>query len=235
MRIVNENGKKADQIKQQIAVNQPKQFKKKTVTSFAVIGLIGLAMFGVGGLHHSNVINHNKTVLTQEKNINVNLENKIAIKKAANKKATQNAGQSITGLDYVRQDKDDKIMNQFFNRILTWKNADEYRQNRDWALKNYTIDKTSQFAQVLLPSVEQTNIGVGDKGNNEIDINKYNMKFLDMKSYVTDIRGSDYTYFAVVRVQTHDKQGAVATGKFAVMYTMNGHDRFYNASAYATD
>lgn len=234
MRVVNDQDEEKARKKLKQAVSTKKPLKQNTLKSFLLIGAIGVVALFAGYSRYNSATHGGSQILNAEKAQNVALENKIAIKKAANKKAIRNAGQSITGLDYVRQDKDDKIMNAFFNKILDWKDADEYRAARKWALKNYSIDPDSQFAKVLLPSVAQTNVGVGEKGTNEIDMNSENMHFLDMQSYVTDIRGSDYTYFAVLRVQVHDKKGAVDTERIVAMYTMDAHGRFYNAKAYTT-
>lgn len=231
MRTVQDNGsKKEEQAK--LTQNEAKHLRKRGVWTLTGIGAIGTVLLAIGLAGHASVVKNMNNILSYQNQANTEVENKIAVKKAANQRKVKNAGQAITGLDYVRQNKDDKVMNQFLSRILTWDNADEYRANRRWAFKKYSIDPNSSFAKTMLPDVAQTNIGVGDKGDNTIDINSLNMKFLDMKSYVTDIRGSDYTYFTVVRVQSHDKKGAVATGNIAMIYTMDGHGKFYNLKAY---
>lgn len=231
MRTVQDNGpEKEEQAK--LTQNEVKHLRKRGVWTLTGIGAIGTVMLAIGLVGHSSAVKNMNNILSYQNQANTEVENKIAVKKAANQRKVKNAGQAITGLDYVRQNKDDKVMNQFLSRILTWDNADEYRANRRWAFKKYSIDPNSSFAKTMLPDVAQTNIGVGDKGNNTIDINSLNMKFLDMKSYVTDIRGSDYTYFTVIRVQSHDKKGAVATGNIAMIYTMDGHGKFYNLKAY---
>lgn len=231
MRTVQDNGlKKEEQAK--LTQNEAKHLRKRGVWTLTGIGAIGTVMLAIGLVGRSSAVKNMNNILSYQNQANTEVENKIAVKKAANQRKVKNAGQAITGLDYVRQNKDDKVMNQFLSRILTWDNADEYRANRRWAFKKYSIDPNSSFAKTMLPDVAQTNIGVGDKGDNTIDINSLNMKFLDMKSYVTDIRGSDYTYFTVVRVQSHDKKGAVATGNIAMIYTMDGHGKFYNLKAY---
>lgn len=234
MRTIRDNGSKPekDEDLQKLTQEDVKHLQKRGIITLSIIGLAGTVLLGIGLYGHYSAINEMNHTLSAEKQINTEVENKIAVKQAANQRETRNAGQAITGLNYVRQNKDDRTMNNFFSRILTWDNADEYRSNRKWALKNYSIDPNSSFAKTMLPDVAQTNIGVGDKGTNTIDINSLNMKFLDMKSYVTDIRGSDYTYFAVIRVQSHDRKGAVATGNIAVIYTMDGHGKFYNLKAY---
>lgn len=231
MRTVQDNGpKKEEQTK--LTQKEAKHLRKRGVWTLTGIGAIGTVMLAIGLVGRSSAVKNMNNILSYQNQANTEVENKIAVKKAANQRKVKNAGQAITGLDYVRQNKDDKVMNQFLSRILTWDNADEYRANRRWAFKKYSIDPNSSFAKTMLPDVAQTNIGVGDKGNNTIDINSLNMKFLDMKSYVTDIRGSDYTYFTVIRVQSHDKKGAVATGSIAMIYTMDGHGKFYNLKAY---
>lgn len=231
MRTVQDNGpKKEEQAK--LTQNEAKHLRKRGVWTLTGIGAIGTVMLVIGLFGHASAVKNMTNILSYQHQANTEVENKIAVKKAANQRKVKNAGQAITGLDYVRQNKDDKVMNQFLSRILTWDNADEYRANRRWAFKKYSIDPNSSFAKTMLPDVAQTNIGVGDKGDNTIDINSLNMKFLDMKSYVTDIRGSDYTYFTVIRVQSHDKKGAVATGNIAMIYTMDGHGKFYNLKAY---
>ena len=231
MRTVQDNGpEKEEQAK--LTQKEAKHLRKRGVWTLTGIGAIGTVMLAIGLVGRSSAVKNMNNILSYQNQANTEVENKIAVKKAANQRKVKNAGQAITGLDYVRQNKDDKVMNQFLSRILTWDNADEYRANRRWAFKKYSIDPNSSFAKTMLPDVAQTNIGVGDKGTNTIDINSLNMKFLDMKSYVTDIRGSDYTYFAVIRVQSHDRKGAVATGNIAVIYTMDGHGKFYNLKAY---
>lgn len=231
MRTVQDNGPKKEE-QPKLTQKEAKHLRKRGVWTLAGIGAIGTVMLAIGLVGRSSAVKNMNNILSYQNQANTEVENKIAVKKAANQRKVKNAGQAITGLDYVRQNKDDKVMNQFLSRILTWDNADEYRANRRWAFKKYSIDPNSSFAKTMLPDVAQTNIGVGDKGNNTIDINSLNMKFLDMKSYVTDIRGSDYTYFTVIRVQSHDKKGAVATGSIAMIYTMDGHGKFYNLKAY---
>lgn len=233
MRTVQDNGPKPKKEEpQKLTPKQVKHLKKRGIWTLSIVGLAGTVLLCVGLVGHVSANKRMNELEAEQNQINTTLENRIAVKKAANKRKIRNAGQAVTGLNYVRQNKDDKVMNAFFSRILTWDNADEYRKNRDWALKTYSIDPNGAFAKAMLPDVAQTGIGVGDKGTNTIAINSLNMKFLDMKSYVTDIRGSDYSYFAIIRVQSHDHKGNVATGNIAVEYTMDGHGKFYNMSAY---
>lgn len=209
---------------------------KKTKKILVGIGLTGLVCLLFGGMYAKHKIDSNEAAIAAQAQQIAGLKNKIAVKKAANNRKIEKATQQMTGLNYVRKDKDDALMGKFLEKACTWENADQYRQIRQEIMDEYGLSPKSSFMTVFMPKLTQDGVKIGSNGSNgsnEISRNGENMKYNDMTSYVTDISGNDYSYLTIATVESHDKKGAVADGTIVLRYTINGNNKItkLNASA----
>lgn len=200
----------------------------KKLFAFAGIGLL----LGVAGGIYGHMLNKgtNNALAMEEQRID-GLQNKIDVQKAANNRKIKKAEQAITGLNYVRKDKDDATIDGFLQQSCTWNSAKQYREMREVLFKKYGLSKNSTFMKTFVPSLAQIGMKPGDDGNNEVDYDGLNMKYEDKTSYVTGISGDNYSYFAVVHVMTHNKKGKVARGTAIFRYTIDGDEKIKNLDA----
>ena len=218
-------------LKQKISASFNSDKAGQNFKPLVIFGVIGLVFFLGCLFWTSHTRGHNEQILASQKAQIEALENKISVKQAANNRKIKKANQAITGLNYVRKDKDDAIVTKFFQKCTTWNNAQQYRRLREEIMQKYGISEKSSFMTNFMPKLPQENMGIGNNGHNEVDDDNLNLSFDSIHTYVTDIAGSNYSYFGIVTVNSHDKKGATATGTIAVRYTVNGRGKITNLSA----
>lgn len=205
--------------------------EQRNIKLTLVLFVAGLLFLGGSCLYNSLIIKqYNGAIANQNNNI-VSLENKISVAKAANNRKMRGFNQSITGLNLVRKKTDDQKAESLLKYATTWNSGKSYRQKRKAIMKEYKLSDNDNFMKVFMPPLEQYGMSLKSSGSNEIDVNSLNMKYDGMTSYVTNIQGNNYSYFTVVTVSSHDKKGAVAQGKVAASYTIDGHGKISNLNA----
>lgn len=204
---------------------------EKNITKLFAFAGVGL-LVGIGCTVYSHLLNNGtQEALTAETQKISGLQNKIDVQKAANSRKIKKAEQAITGLNYVRKDKDDATIDSFLNTSCTWNNARQYRRMRDELVHKYGLSEHSTFMKNFVPSLAQIGMKPGDDGTNKVDYDGLNMKYDDKTSYVTGISGSDYSYFAVVHVLTQNKKGKIAKGTAIFRYTIDGNQKIKKLDA----
>lgn len=204
---------------------------EKNITKLFAFAGVGL-LVGIGCTFYSHLLNTGtQEALTAETQKINGLQNKIDVQKAANSRKVKKAEQAITGLDYVRKDKDDATIDGFLNTSCTWNNAKQYRQMRDELIHKYGLSKNSTFMKTFVPSLAQIGMKPGDDGTNKVDYDGLDMKYEDKTSYVTGIGGSDYSYFAIVHVLTKNKKGSIARGIAIFRYTIDSNQKIKKLDA----
>lgn len=208
--------------------NQMEKRKTKLILGLFIGGLVFLL---VSFLYSSLMTKNYSNLVNNQTNTITGLQNKISVTEAANNRKMKSLNQTITGLNLVRKKTDDKKAEVLLKYATTWKSGSEYRKKRSTIMKEYKLSDNDNFMKVFMPPLKQYGMTLKSDGNNDIDTDSLNLSYDKMKSYVTNIQGDKYSYFTVVTVNSHDKKGAVANGKIAASYTVNGHGKISNLNA----
>lgn len=159
------------------------------------------------------------------------IRNQIQIKSQAAAQANQVVVQNTTGLDAERVVKDDKAAATFMSKILTWSDYKTYQENRRICIEDYDLDPDGPFMTAFLPDVPEITSADGTTYN-RIDEWDLNMRYENMKSYVTNISGSAYSYMAFVTVSARDEKGATSISTCVFVYKVSSGGELYDVSAY---
>lgn len=196
-----------------------------------VLFVAGLLFLLGSFLYNSLTVKQYNGIIADQNNNIVGIQNKISVTKAANNRKMRGLNQSITGLNLVRKKTDDQKAEALLKYATTWNSGSSYRKKRKTIMKEYKLSDNDNFMKVFMPPLEQYGMSLKSSGSNEIDVDSLNMKYDSMRSYVTNIQGNKYSYFTVVTVSSHDKKGAVAQGKVAASYTVDGQGKISNLNA----
>lgn len=207
------------------------QLDKRKVKLSLGLFIGGLVFLLVSFLYSSLMTKNYNNLVNNQTDTITGLQNKISVTEAANNRKMKGLNQTITGLNLVRKKIDDKKAEALLKYATTWNSGSEYRKKRSTIMKEYKLSDNDNFMKVFMPPLKQYGMTLKTDGNNEIDTDSLNLSYDKMKSYVTNIQGDKYSYFTVVTVNSHDKKGAVANGKIAASYTVNGHGKISNLNA----
>lgn len=125
-----------------------------------------------------------------------------------------------SGLNLDRVSQDREVSETFFKSILTWKTYEEYSRIREMLMENYAISEQDPMMTEFMPKVDESMF----RGEN--------LEYKAQDTYVTDIAGSNYTYFSIVTVSSRGKSGGTADGKIGFLYSIDKDGRISNLSAH---
>lgn len=128
------------------------------------------------------------------------LNNQIQIKKASIAADQASKNQDVSSLDLTRKRNDDAVLARLMHEATSWSTYSEYSQARKSIERTYGLDDKSSFMTSFMPAIP--NVKDGDHYVNQIDTLGLNMSYSDLATYVSSIRGTDYTYLALVNVST---------------------------------
>lgn len=191
------------------------------VLSFIFMMVLIFSYFG-------SVSSDTSKVGTQDETI-ANLKSLISSEKSEQEKASAYTVMATTGLNQARVDKDNDIAKTFIESVMTWDSYDQYVRIRRECMEKYGLDENSEFMKAFLPPV--TNSVLDGKNYNQIDTVGLNVQFEDMDTYVTDITGDIYFYFAFVTWSSHDTNGAEAETTSIFTYKINSDGMLLNVDA----
>ena len=177
---------------------------------FSILLIIGIVCRQLFLHSYDNLLAKSKQDLTDMRN-----ERDMQNQKRVN--AKQELLNKTTGLDLARQAHDDEIATKMFEDIFTWSDFKEYNQKQKAMLKKYHISE--DIVRRLMPDVKE--IDTGDKKINEVDAYHLNMRFTGLKSFVTKISGTDYSYLTEVGVASKDELDNEASGKILMSYNVS--------------
>ena len=181
---------------------------------FVIVGLV------VSGNIENKHISEYKELYAQYEQ----LQSDIATKKAEVESQSNNITQVVTGLDEQRHNHDDESMVSFFNYVLNWHNFDEFCAARDEVKEKYNPD--DEFMHLFFPDI-QTAVSPDGHVYNYIDINNLTMEYSDMQSYIINIDGDEYTYFAIITIQSVTN-GNLGQNTIAMRYTIDADSKIVN-------
>lgn len=148
------------------------------------------------------------------------LENNIATKDAEKVKERQVVVEQATGgLDRSRVDNDQKKIEELMSLVFEWQSMDGYMKNRKEVMDSYNIPQDSTFMVDFMPGEIQ---GVSRKAPNGDVIYAFDKdlasKLDSVDTYVTDINGDTYSYFAVVQAHTTAEDNTTTQKFYATVF-----------------
>lgn len=177
-----------------------------------------------------------ETGLSSQESEMYRLQNAVEAKKLTNTEKVQTVVKSTTGLNMERVRKDDAIVDEFLEMVMSWDSHNKYEAIRKQCEEDYGISPDSNFMQVFLPEVP---IAVSSDGHkyNMIDDGDaehpggLNVRYEGFESYVTAISADVYSYFSFVDWSTRDGEGHENTSTVIFMYDVNGDGDILNVDA----
>ena len=178
-------------------------FVKKNIKTY-IPSIIGLTLVVVSFGVMSGVLSSRTNNLSQLESNKIQLQNKIDQMSVQNKTLVTKVKSQATGLKSDKVEADNKAVNDLMTYVFNWKSYDEYTKIREDLMTKYYLKSDSSFMTVFMP--ELFNEEIDGKKYNRIDVNGYNIKYNNIKTYVTSSDSSDvYSYFSVVSVTTQSK------------------------------
>lgn len=196
--------------------------------------VIGLTLVVASFVIMVSVSNSRTQFLSQLEGKKVQLQNKIDQMSVQNKTTVTKVKAQAGGLKSDKVEADDKAVNDLMTYIFNWKSYDEYTKIREDLMTKYYLKSDSSFMTVFMP--ELFNEEIDGKKYNRIDVNGYNVKYNNIKTYVTNADSSDvYSYFAVVSVTTQSKNEGSKDFSLALEYKMTKDSKIYDLVGYTLD
>lgn len=189
-----------------------------------VVALIAVLVVGavIGGSH--------KSALDAQAQEMVGLQNQIETQRAQVSAGSGAVVQATTGIDLDRKAKDDAVIKEFANKVMTWHSFDEYTEMRSEVLEKYSLSAASRFASVFLPDYGTVSDADGVEYN-LIDYAKISCEYRGMKSIVSGINNAYYNYFVIVTC-AGSRDGAGSTFNVILTCTVDGAGSISNLEAY---
>lgn len=187
----------------------------------------------VGCVYITNVNSWNTSLMDQKFKIE-EYENAINVQKQSIQNKQEETINSVSGIDFKRVEEDDKKAETFLSTIMTWDNYKDYENIRKKMINDYQIPEDSSFMQVFLPKIPNKKNKDG-KNYNKIDNNGLNITYDSMKSYVTKITESTYSYFSVVKWSTADSDGNEAESSAVFSYDIDANGGISNLEGYTIE
>ena len=164
----------------------------------------------------------------------VQLQNKIDQMSVQNKTIATKVKAQAIGLKSDKVAADNKAVNDLMTYVFNWKSYDEYTKIREDLMTKYYLKSDSSFMTVFMP--ELFNEELDGKKYNRIDVNGYNIKYNNIKTYVTGSDSSDvYSYFSVVSVTTQSNNEGYKDFSLALEYKMTKDSKIYDLIGYTLD
>ena len=208
-------------------------FVKENIKMY-IPSIIGLTLVVVSFGVMSGVLCSRTNNLSQLESNKIQLQNKIDQMSVQNKTLVTKVKSQATGLKSDKVEADNKAVNDLMTYVFNWKSYDEYTKIREDLMTKYYLKSDSSFMTVFMP--ELFNEEIDGKKYNRIDVNGYNIKYNNIKTYVTSSDSSDvYSYFSVVSVTTQSKNEGSKDFSLALEYKMTKDSKIYDLIGYTLD
>lgn len=208
-------------------------FVKKNIKTY-IPSIIGLTLVVVSFGVMSGVLSSRTNNLSQLESNKIQLQNKIDQMSVQNKTLVTKVKSQATGLKSDKVEADNKAVNDLMTYVFNWQSYDEYTKIREDLMTKYYLKSDSSFMTVFMP--ELFNEEIDGKKYNRIDVNGYNIKYNNIKTYVTSSDSSDvYSYFSVVSVTTQSKNEGSKDFSLALEYKMTKDSKIYDLIGYTLD
>lgn len=185
--------------------------------------LIGVVVF-VGAVMYSNSKSGamNDTISELQGQLTT-LENEYALKLSTQTQENERVIKLVTGVEQERKANDDSKMTSIMYDVVTWSSYAEYCQKRQNFIDTYGEDEP--FLNMFFPAVAVATSADGTQYNT-IDTLGLRLEFSSLNSYIVNINGNKYSYFAIVSVTA---DGGTNTKKsFVITYDMDANGTVTN-------
>lgn len=197
-----------------------------------IAGAVLLVVLIVSGVIRSSHRSELSAITREIQNTQTKIDQSEEVKKSVDRDVKI----EVSGLDTARVQSDDKVAKDFLEKVLTWSSYQEYQDVRDYIAQEYELNDSSTLLQTFFPEIEV----VTDPDGNEYNIidamrqsgEPLNLEFVGMDSHVTNISGTDYSYFTEVTVSSTANNGGMATGRCIFLYTVSEDGELSNLHAY---
>jgi hypothetical protein len=185
--------------------------------------IIAIGIIVVGNFYSKQNVGAAEAQLTQLQGQYAELENQYAQKKSSQTQANQQAIKLATGVEEERKNTDDSKITTLMSDVVTWSSYAEYCTKRQNFIDTYGGNE--DFLNMFFPEIA---VAVSADGTeyNTIDTLGLKLQFSSMKSYIINISGTTYSYFALVNV-TRDGDTA-STQQFAITYSTDASGNVLN-------
>lgn len=183
----------------------------------AILALATLAWSSSASSNRSDVLKEQEAQILQ-------LQQSLDSSQAINDEEYVEAIKIISnGMDINRKRNDDGLVNGLFKTAFTWNGLNEYLAQRNDVKNRYGIDKDSQFLTEFLPGEDQGVVRKDESGKTyKVVDDGVNSSYDGMRSYVTSVDGTIYSYIAFVKSTARSKDGTgSSTMHYVVRYTIN--------------
>lgn len=185
--------------------------------------LIGLVICIMGFFYQKATVNAAQTQVNELKEQLAGLENDYAVKVSSQKAENEKVIQQATGLEQEKKSSDDEKMAAFMADTVNWSSYAEYKERRANVIEKYNPNE--DFLNMFFPEV---GVAVSADGHeyNRIDQSGLSLSFSKLDSYIINIQGGVYSYFAIVTVTNNGNTASNVT--FALTYDIDENGNVSN-------
>lgn len=151
------------------------------------------------------------------------------------KETAQSMVREVSGIDFSRKAKDDKLAEAFIKYATEWESYDTYVSSREEFKAKYPyIDESSYYLSKFFPPADS--MIIRDASNavvyNMFD-NGRNIHFDTLESYVMNISDDGvYSYFAEIMCHSDLSRGKRGTSHMVALYSIDADGKFSGVTAY---
>lgn len=139
------------------------------------------------------------------------------------------------GYESGRKIVDDGIASDIFKYATTWSSSQTYESQRDHLLNKYEfLDENSQFLREFFPAVDRVVVrdASGEIVSNPLDDGR-NIQFTDLQTFVMDVKGTVYSYFAQINIVSSGYGGkGTSSGQLIATYDVDDQGVVSNIQCY---
>lgn len=139
-----------------------------------------------------------------------------------------------SGANGERIASDTKIVKELAERVLTWDSHASYEEARASTMRAYALGEDSPFMKAFLPPAP---VNRDEQGNEYpyIDAAKLNSRVAGTTVKLLSVDGLDYSYLALVDVQSTSSDGAGKASNVATIFvTIDGDAAVTDAAGFAS-
>lgn len=178
----------------------------------------------------SNATGSRNQALDAQKEQIMDLENQIAKMRITLNQQQTELVYDATGLDIVKADKHEDIIEEFLRMVCTWDSWEDYMSAREKTMQKYGFPEDGPFMKTFMPEVPNKQSEDGTNYN-RIDTYGLNLSYSDVEVYVTGINEAQYDYFAIAKMNTSDNEGGNQSSYATFRYAIDEEGNIQNMCA----
>ena len=136
---------------------------------------------------------------------------------------------AATGIDMDRVSSDSVMLEDMFDRALTWDSYETYNKGRSVFSDEFGVSEDSWLLKEFMPNIEERENKYG-RMVNEIDENNFNLRMSDIDIRCIGYKGDEYDYL-VYFVTGSEYRGSEGFSSAVAMVTVGGDGKVLSADA----